>query len=158
MKNAPVPPTQQADAVLDIRCLLNDLNFDALIAELEADSNLQPTPNRRAAEQAVERTEERRKAPRLTVSELGMEVRLTIPGTSDLRLVNISETGVLIETSRRLCPGKVADVFLRINGQRRPMRATIVRSTIHSIRPEPVYRTALHFEQPLSLQAHAAAA
>ena len=58
---------------------------------------------------------------------------------------------MLVETTRRLCPGKTTDVFVRLNGERRPMRVTIIRSTLHSLVPVPIYRTALHFDKILPL-------
>lgn len=136
--------------IQDVHCLLDDLNLDALFAGLESEpapAEPTPAPDDAAAAQGADR----RTAQRLTPKDLGREVRLTIPGAAQTALVNISETGVLVETTRRLCPGKTTDVFVRLNGERRPMRVTIIRSTLHSLVPVPVYRTALHFDRILPL-------
>src|SRR5688572_20346516 len=136
--------------VHDIHCLLNDLNLDALIAGLDAEPDVVPQPAAPNSPSSAE-NDDRRVSRRLTVKELPKEVRLTIPGASQTTLVNISETGVLVETTRRLCPGKTTDVFVRYDGERRPMRVTIIRSTLHSLVPVPVYRTALQFDRALPL-------
>jgi hypothetical protein len=136
--------------IQDVHVLLDDLNLDALFAGFEPEQDRVDTPvsmDPAAADDAAER----RTAQRLTLKDLGREVRLTIPGAAETALVNISETGVLVETTRRLCPGKTTDVFVRLNGERRPMRVTIIRSTLHSLVPVPVYRTALHFDKILPL-------
>jgi hypothetical protein len=139
--------------VMDIQCLLNDLNLDALIAGLEPEPDSAPVPAAPVSPPRTPKQEDadRRGAKRLTVEDLGKEVRLTIPGASQTALVNISETGALVETTRRLCPGKTTDVFVRFDGERRPMRVTIIRSTLHSLIPVPIYRTALHFDRILPL-------
>lgn len=133
--------------VMDIQCLLNDLNLDGLIAGLDTDRTPAAGMTPPLARMAVER----RGSKRVTASELGREVRLTIPGASQTTLVNISQTGALVETTRRLCPGKTTDVFVRFDGERRPLRVTIMRSTLHSLIPVPIYRTALHFDRILPL-------
>jgi hypothetical protein len=151
---APHPPRvielNAADAdIRDVQVMLNDLNLDALFAGLvpEKPAGEAAQPVEAAGTVAVER----RKARRIVAADLGREVRLTIPGAAQTALVNISETGVLVETTRRLCPGKTTDVFVRLNGERRPMRVTIIRSTLHSLVPVPIYRTALHFDKILPL-------
>jgi len=138
--------------IQDVHLMLDDLNLDALFAGLEPEVVTEPADAGAATEDVSEpQGIDRRKAQRLTVKDLGREVRLTIPGAAQTALVNISETGVLVETTRRLCPGKTTDVFVRLNGERRPMRVTIIRSTLHSLVPVPVYRTALHFDKVLPL-------
>ncbi len=138
--------------IQDVHLMLDDLNLDALFAGLEPEVVTEPADAGAATEDVSEpQGADRRKAQRLTVKDLGREVRLTIPGAAQTALVNISETGVLVETTRRLCPGKTTDVFVRLNGERRPMRVTIIRSTLHSLVPVPVYRTALHFDKVLPL-------
>jgi hypothetical protein len=158
MNTPPGPPaapgvTPETDSdVHDIQVLLGDLNLDALIAGLEIEPEPATPPASASADRlGVQKEDERRGAKRLTATDLGRDVRLTIPGASETALVNISETGVLVETTRRLCPGKTADVFVRFDGERRPMRVTIIRSTLHSLVPVPVYRTALHFDRILPL-------
>jgi hypothetical protein len=69
-----------------------------------------------------------------------------------MRLVNLSRTGLLAETNQRLCPGRTVDVFLRYGGVRKVLRATVIRSTMHAVAPNPVFRAALQFEDELALQ------
>lgn len=131
--------------------LLNDLNLDDLIAGLEEETDDPALASSIDRESAADQ-DERRAARRLTPTELSTEVRLTIPGAAQTALVNVSETGVLLETTRRLCPGKAADLFVRLNGQRHRMRATVVRSTLFSIKPTPIYRAALRFDTALAVE------
>jgi hypothetical protein len=137
--------------------LLDDLNLDELIAGLEEESSEQdpPAPQAASTRRRSAKEDDRRAARRLTPSELTSEVRLTIPGASQTALINVSETGVLLETTRRLCPGKAADLFVRLNGERQRMRATVIRSTLYSIKPTPIYRAALRFDTVLALKGQA---
>jgi hypothetical protein len=132
---------------------LADLDFDALLSGLDPDSAPQtrlPAPG--AAPVNSPNGEERRAARRWDRSELSGEIRLTIPGVSSIQIVNISATGVLIETSRSLKPGTTANLFVRLNGTRHTVRAVTVRSALHTITSkEIVYRTALCFDTPLPL-------
>ena len=153
---APIDLSNADTDIQDVHCMLDDLNLDALFAAFEPEPTqdapaLEPETATDAAAVSAGSGAERRQAQRLTAEDLGREVRLTIPGAAQTALVNISETGVLVETTRRLCPGKTTDVFVRLNGERRPMRVTIIRSTLHSLVPVPIYRTALHFDKILPL-------
>ena len=94
---------------------------------------------------------ERRRAPRRDAHEFKMELRLAVAGFP-MKLVNLSSTGLLAETSQRLCPGRTVDVFLRYGGVRRVLRATVIRSSMHAVAPTPVFRAALQFEDTLTLQ------
>ena len=148
---APIDLSTADTDIRDVHCMLDDLNLDALFAAFEPEPEAPPADTKAAEESSASSGAERRQAQRLTATDLGREVRLTIPGAAQTALVNISETGVLVETTRRLCPGKTTDVFVRLNGERRPMRVTIIRSTLHSLVPVPIYRTALHFDKILPL-------
>ena len=133
---------------------LTDLNFDALLSVLDPESAPQtPVPPPDVASANNRHGEERRAARRWDPSELSGDIRLTIPGVSNILIVNISATGVLIETSRALKPGTTANLFVRLNGTRHTVRAVTVRSTLHTItsKSEIVYRTALCFDTPLPL-------
>jgi hypothetical protein len=94
---------------------------------------------------------ERRGAIRKEPHEFKSELRLAVAGFP-MRLVNLSSTGLLAETNQRLCPGRTVDVFLRYGGIRRVLRATVIRSTMHAVAPNPVFRAALQFEDVLKLQ------
>ena len=94
---------------------------------------------------------ERRRAVRREAHEFKTELRLAVAGFP-MKLVNLSSSGLLAETSQRLCPGRTVDVFLRYGGIRRVLRATVIRSSMHAVAPTPVFRAALQFEDMLSLQ------
>ena len=115
----------------------------------EAPVALPPEPPREEA--APPARVERRGAVRKEPHEFKSELRLAVAGFP-MRLVNLSSTGLLAETNQRLCPGRTVDVFLRYGGIRRVLRATVIRSTMHAVAPNPVFRAALQFEDVLQLQ------
>jgi hypothetical protein len=161
---APAAADKSVITVDDVQSLLAELNIDSLMASLDsADSAPQELPKResRAAAPAdvppiSAITEERRSTRRLQLGEISGELRLTIPGCSDIQIINISGTGVLVETCRQLRPDTLTDLFVRLNGKRHALKGRAVRSTVHAVKPGAgiVYRTALHFDKPLPLEAH----
>ena len=95
---------------------------------------------------------ERRLATRLSNSEIGDDVQVSLPRAARTVLVNVSDTGVLIETNCQLFPGRTTDVFVKLRGERQALRATVVRSFLHSLTAErAVYRSALHFERIIGI-------
>jgi len=92
---------------------------------------------------------ELREAPRLSPEELARDVRVTVRGAADAKTINVSETGVLAETTTRLRPGSAVELIITFDGVRRLLRATIVRSTVHSLNPT-TFRTAFKFEERTS--------
>jgi len=91
---------------------------------------------------------ERRLAARLSNVEIGDDVQVSLPRAARTVLVNVSDTGVLIETNCQLFPGRTTYVFVKVRGERQALRATVVRSSLHSLTPDAVvYRSALHFER-----------
>ena len=122
-----------------------DAFFAALESELSPGSALEPVQAAPAA--TVAAVEERRAANRLPPSEVAGDIRLSIRGGADARPIDISKTGILAETTTRLRPGSHVELILRINGERRLLRATIVRSSVYSLGPT-LFRTAFKFEQP----------
>ena len=135
-------------------------SLDDLFAGLEA--SLKDTPSAKVAETPTDPPKEqtptstpgqveRRSAVRKEPHEFKSELRLAVAGFP-MRLVNLSSTGLLAETNQRLCPGRTVDVFLRYGGIRRVLRATVIRSTMHAVAPNPVFRAALQFEDVLTLQ------
>lgn len=110
-----------------------------------------PSPPREEEAPAAPARVERRGAVRKEPHEFKSELRLAVAGFP-MRLVNLSSTGLLAETNQRLCPGRTVDVFLRYGGIRRVLRATVIRSTMHAVAPNPVFRAALQFEEVLKLQ------
>ena len=136
-----------------------DGSLDDLFAGLEKSLKTDPSEPAAAAtrEQAPPTADappvraERRRAPRREAHEFKTELRLAVAGFP-MKLVNLSSTGLLAETSQRLCPGRTVDVFLRYGGVRRVLRATVIRSSMHAVAPTPVFRAALQFEDTLTLQ------
>ena len=147
----------------DLIVSLPEGSLDDLFAGLEASINQtpsskadeaaalpEPAPTEETAPPAPTRAE-RRGAIRKEPHEFKSELRLAVAGFP-MRLVNLSSTGLLAETNQRLCPGRTVDVFLRYGGIRRVLRATVIRSTMHAVAPNPVFRAALQFEDVLTLQ------
>ena len=141
--------------------LPEEASLDDLIAGLEATWQTTTPPKAAAPEPAPpakveepppppQRTE-RRGAARREPHEFKAELRLAVAGFP-MRLVNLSATGLLAETNQRLCPGRTVDVFLRYGGVRKVLRATVIRSSMHAVAPNPVFRAALQFEDNLALQ------
>jgi len=141
--------------------LPEEASLDDLIAGLEATWQTTTPPKAAAPEPAPpakveepppppQRTE-RRGAERREPHEFKAELRLAVAGFP-MRLVNLSATGLLAETNQRLCPGRTVDVFLRYGGVRKVLRATVIRSSMHAVAPNPVFRAALQFEDNLALQ------
>jgi hypothetical protein len=144
---------------------LPEASLDDLIADLEASWQNPPAAPAQATEEAqplppLEPPEapeapperkERRGAERREPHEFKVELRLAVAGFP-MRLVNLSSTGLLAETNQRLCPGRTVDVFLRYGGVRKVLRATVIRSSMHAVAPNPIFRAALQFEDTLALQ------
>jgi len=140
--------------------LPEEASLDDLIAGLEASRGnpSSATDQRPAAEtqqslpsEPLPERQERRRAERREPHEFKAELRLAVAGFP-MKLVNLSSTGLLAETSQRLCPGRTVDVFLRYGGVRKVLRATVIRSSMHAVAPTPVFRAALQFEDTLALQ------
>jgi hypothetical protein len=131
---------------------LDDL-FAGLEASLKPAPAVPPAPEPKKDEppEASRSGPERRRSVRREAHEFKVELRLAVAGFP-MKLVNLSSTGLLAETSQRLCPGRTVDVFLRYGGIRRVLRATVIRSSMHAVAPTPVFRAALQFEDVLTLQ------
>jgi len=144
--------------------LPEEASLDDLIAGLEATWQSPATPKAQAEPALAPPVEapsppppaqaqriERRGAQRREPHEFKAELRLAVAGFP-MRLVNLSASGLLAETNQRLCPGRTVDVFLRYGGVRKVLRATVIRSSMHAVAPNPVFRAALQFEDTLALQ------
>jgi len=131
----------------------NGDDLDSLFAQLEAELTESATPDADLDE--IFSTEpagrpEQREAPRLSPDQVAREVRVTVRGAAEAKAINVSETGVLAETTSRLRPGTVVELILTFDGVRRMLRATIVRSMVHSLNPT-TFRTAFKFEERTTL-------
>jgi len=131
-------------------------DLDALFAQLESELGGTPPAPAGAADNDAQFLEELdgradlRDATRLSPDQVAREVRVTVRGAAEAKAINVSETGVLAETTSRLRPGTVVELILTFDGVRRMMRATIVRSTVHSLNPT-TFRTAFKFEERTTL-------
>lgn len=99
--------------------------------------------------------EDRRVATRLKPHEVPW-IREVKPISGDrARLLNISKTGVLLETTARLQPGRRSTVVI-VDGSDRKERAEghVIRTELVSIGPagELIYRTAMAFAEELDLR------
>lgn len=124
-------------------------DLDAVFAQLEAqlvEGEATPTP----LPETAAAVDDRRNAQRMDASYLTGDVRLSIRGGADAKTVDLSETGALAETTSRLRPGGVVELLLQVDGVRRLIRATVVRSTVHSLGPT-IFRTAFKFEERTKL-------
>jgi hypothetical protein len=151
-------PLRDPDEEIVVK-LPEEASLDDLIAGLEASwqgpaaaetGPSQPTTPP-PTEAPTPQRQERRGAQRKEPHEFKVELRLAVAGFP-MRLVNLSSTGLLAETNQRLCPGRTVDVFLRYGGVRKVLRATVIRSSMHAVAPNPVFRAALQFEDTLALQ------
>ena len=124
-------------------------DLDAFFAQLEAQLATETEAPLRQVPITLA-MDERRDAPRLNPGEVGQEIKLSIRGGADAKAIDVSETGVLAETTSRLRPGGVVELLLQIDGVRSNLRATIVRSVVHSLGPT-VFRTAFKFEERTKL-------
>ena len=140
----------------DLNALMVEIDLEKLVLDLEVSDDVdkplaahvvQPPAN----DIDVQATE-RRLAARLSSSEIGDDVQVSLPRATRTVLVNVSDTGVLIETNCQLFPGRTTDVFVKLRGERQALRATVVRSFLHSLTSEKaVYRSALHFERIIGI-------
>ena len=100
---------------------------------------------------------DRRGATRLSSAVIGDSVQVSVPRATRTVVVNVSDSGVLVDTNCQLSPGRSTDVFVKLEGERQALRATVVRSSVHSLMlDDVVYRSALHFERLIGLSAHVA--
>lgn len=131
------------------------LDIDALIAQFES---VPPTFRRhhRRGDSSTDAHPERRQAPRSSVADLDGDVRLSLGSGHAAALINVSRSGVLLETTYRLCPGRTVDVFVRLRDQRLAMKAVVVRCHVQALAPPATYRAALLFEGSLPIPERAA--
>jgi hypothetical protein len=138
-------------------------DLDSLFAQLEAELSdpvsapaAAPAPADSDDQELLEALDappgrpEMRESPRLAPDQVAREVRVTVRGAAEAKAINVSETGVLAETTSRLRPGTVVELILTFDGVRRMLRATIVRSMVHSLNPT-TFRTAFKFEERTTL-------
>ncbi len=160
MNRLPIPSNAPNEAAVD-----NSDELDALFAQLEAGLTPPPPvdaplslvhepevqePEAEEPQAEPEGTIDQREATRHAPGSLAHDIRVTVRGAADAKAINVSETGVLTETTSRLRPGTVVELVLTFDGARRMLRATIVRSMVHSLNPT-TFRTAFKFEERTTL-------
>ena len=156
---------------LDLNALIVEIDLEKLVLELEdvtdgssdarisqeSSTNIAQAPpvnlaQKPPADDPEVPTVERRGAARLSNSEVREQVQVSLPRAARTGLINVSDSGVLIETNCQLFPGRTTDVFVKLGGERLALRASVVRSSLHSLTAEGlVYRSALHFERIIGL-------
>ena len=150
---APVETTQPA-ADLDLDALMVEVDLEKLVLDLKdipSSTNDEEAPAPATSTAEVPPVE-RRRAIRLSGSEVGDNVQVSLPRAARTGVVNVSDSGVLIETNCQLFPGRTTDVFVKLRGERIALRATVVRSSIHALTSDGlVYRSALQFERIIGI-------
>lgn len=91
------------------------------------------------------------RSPRVTASQIGRPRGRLLPG-GDVDVINISDTGLLVEGKAR--PGVGTVVTIRIQGSRAKLEGRIVRSKISTIHRDGTlsYESAIEFDTPTSVQ------
>jgi hypothetical protein len=91
--------------------------------------------------------EDRRTARRSTPDSQGFGTEARLGPGSDVRIVNLSATGALVEGRGRLRPGASMELCLSASGVRRPARCAVLRCQVSSLDPATGvrYRAALRF-------------
>jgi hypothetical protein len=74
----------------------------------------------------------------------------------EVRVVNLSAGGALIDAPIRLTPGSAIDLRLLLNGHLNPVRGRVVRCFVSAIQADTVrYRAAVAFEHQVGVQPEA---
>ncbi len=91
------------------------------------------------------------RSPRVPASQIGKPRARLLPG-GDVDVINISDTGLLVEGKAR--PGVGTIVTVRIQGSRAKLEGRIVRSKISTIHRDGTlsYESAIEFDTPTSVQ------
>jgi hypothetical protein len=102
---------------------------------------------------AAEATAEGRRAPRLDAAEAGLNRELKLSPGGAAELLNVSETGLLVEGKTRLSTGSKVLVTLTGREQKR-LTGRVVRCQVCAIHRDGTmtYQTALALDQPAGLE------
>ena len=93
---------------------------------------------------------ERRRHPRVTPFDWRGGLRGRIRPGHDVLVIDLSEGGALVETSRRLTPGATAEIQLDAPDGRHTTRSVVVRSYVCLLLADQLlFRSALTFERPV---------
>jgi hypothetical protein len=92
------------------------------------------------------------RAQRKTRADLPWLTKIKLPWGLEVRLLNMSTSGMLVETTSKFTPGSVAEVELASNGDSLVVPARFVRSEIVDVDARGVrYRAAAVFEREVDL-------
>jgi len=91
------------------------------------------------------------RSPRVPAAQIGRPRARLLPG-GDVDVINISDTGLLVEGKAR--PGVGTVVTIRIQGSRAKLEGRIVRSRISTIHRDGSlsYESAIEFDTPMPVQ------
>jgi len=91
------------------------------------------------------------RSPRVPASQIGKPRARLLPG-GDVDVINISDTGLLVEGKAR--PGVGTVVTIRIQGSRAKLEGRIVRSKISTIHRDGSlsFESAIEFDTPTSVE------
>jgi hypothetical protein len=91
------------------------------------------------------------RSPRVPASRIGRPRARLLPG-GDVDVINISDTGLLVEGKAR--PGVGTVVTIRIQGSRAKLEGRIVRSKISTIHRDGTlsFESAIEFDTPTAVQ------
>jgi hypothetical protein len=94
---------------------------------------------------------ERRRGRRSSGAELPEDLSGRIRPGHQVRVLDLSAWGALVETSRRLLPGSIVDLQLEAEDWRQVTKARVVRCSVGQVRADAlVFRGALSLEPPIS--------
>jgi hypothetical protein len=102
---------------------------------------------------------DRRDAERTAADELPWPLACRITPGRDVRVLNLSASGLLVESTSALAPGRIVTLHLHAPPTRRVvLNGTIVRSSMTSVDHErgPRFVSAIAFERTCDLLTHEA--
>jgi PilZ domain len=94
--------------------------------------------------------DDRRRAPRIEANKLGTVITRVIGG-GEVRLLDFSRSGVLIESDTRLAIGAKATIRLTTTDASLTVRGQVVRSKVAGVNGTIVYHTALALDDDLTV-------
>jgi len=130
---------EERGSTMDVRALLRKEEPLLIVQPSQTDVIADPILSNRSFRERAER-----------MAQSGWSVRM--PWGSEVDLVNISRTGVLLESNSKVSPGVILELNLKGMGQSHNVMARFVRSQIADVDRLGVrYHAAAHFEQPLEM-------
>lgn len=109
------------------------------------------SPARRRRPEPDDSGENRRQSPRRPASAIPNLTARLFAG-SDVRLVDVSRRGVLIETDARLLPNSPISIKFVTTDTTVVLKGSVVRSSVNIVSDKGVvYRTAVAFEEDIAL-------